>query len=87
MEDLTPLQKIHAEKLFKGPRKSESMPNCFAKVFQEPIRLTLQTPDTKNFHDQGESMSTITPTDDTPLTSRKESKDDLRKYVKMVGFI
>ncbi|XP_076620758.1 centriole duplication and spindle assembly protein centrobin [Colletes latitarsis] len=85
MEDLTPLQKIHAERLFKAPKKSESMPNCFAKVFQEPRKLTLQPSDIKNFHDQGESMSTITPIDDTPLTSRKELKDDLRKYVKMIA--
>ncbi|XP_033334310.2 centriole duplication and spindle assembly protein centrobin [Megalopta genalis] len=83
MEDLSPLQKIHAEKLFKGPRKSESMPNCFMKVSQEPIRLRFQTADVQNFHDQNESLSTITPIEDTPLSS-KESKDDLRKYVKMI---
>ncbi|KZC09451.1 PREDICTED: restin homolog [Dufourea novaeangliae] len=83
MEDLTPIQKIHAEKLFRGPKKSESMPNCYARVSQEPIRLSLQPTDIKNFHDQNESLNTMTPIEDTPLSS-KESKDDLRKYVKMI---
>ncbi|XP_031844205.2 centriole duplication and spindle assembly protein centrobin [Nomia melanderi] len=83
MEDLTPLQKIHAEKLFRGPKKSESMPNCYMKLLQEPTKLKLQTVDTKIFHDQNESLSTMTPIEDTPLSS-KDSKDDLRKYVKMI---
>ncbi|XP_076659482.1 centriole duplication and spindle assembly protein centrobin [Halictus rubicundus] len=83
MEDLSPIQKIHAEKLFRGPKKSESMPNCFMKVSQEPMRLKLQTANAKNFHDPNESLSTMTPIEDTPLSS-KESKDDLRKYVKMI---
>ncbi|XP_078044590.1 centriole duplication and spindle assembly protein centrobin [Augochlora pura] len=83
MDDLSPLQKIHAEKLFRGPKKSESMPNCFAKVSQEPIKLRFQATDVRNFHDQNESLHTITPIEDTPLSS-KESKDDLRKYVKMI---
>ncbi|XP_034184021.1 centriole duplication and spindle assembly protein centrobin isoform X2 [Osmia lignaria lignaria] len=87
MENLTPLQKIHAEKLFeyKGPKKSESMPNCCTKLSQEPIRLTTQLSDVKNFHDYNGSMSSMTPIDDTPLTSRKETKDDLRKYIKMIA--
>ena len=85
MENLTPIQKIHAEKLFdlRGPKKSESMPNCYAKVSQEPVKL--QTPDRNHFHDHNESTSTVTPIEETPLTSRKESKDDLRKYVKMIA--
>ncbi|XP_076238130.1 centriole duplication and spindle assembly protein centrobin [Calliopsis andreniformis] len=85
LENLTPLQKIHAERLFelRGTRKSESMPNCYAKVFQEPIKL--QTLDMKNFHDHNESINTMTPIEETPLTSRKETKDDLRKYVKMIA--
>ena len=60
------------------------MPNCYAKVSQEPVKL--QTPDRNHFHDHNESTSTVTPIEETPLTSRKESKDDLRKYVKMVIF-
>ncbi|KOC69495.1 Centrobin [Habropoda laboriosa] len=87
MENLTPLQKVHAEKLFesKGPKKSESMPNCCMKFSQEPMKLTLHSSNTKNFHDQNESLSSMIPIDETPLTSRKESKDDLRKYVKMIA--
>ncbi|XP_053996179.1 centriolin-like isoform X1 [Hylaeus anthracinus] len=85
LEDLTPLQKIHAEKLFRGARKSESMPNCFTQGFQEPRRITIQSSDAKNFGDHVENISAITPIDDTPVTSRKEAKDDLRKYVKMIA--
>ncbi|XP_017759440.1 PREDICTED: uncharacterized protein LOC108550251 [Eufriesea mexicana] len=87
MENLTPLQKIHAEKLFelKGPKKSESMPNCYTKVSQEPIKLTSHTSDTKNFHNQNDCMSTVTSLDETPLTSKRKSVDDLRKYVKMIA--
>lgn len=87
MENLTPLQKIHAEKLFesKGPKKSESLPNCYTKVSQEPIKLASLTSDTKNFHDQNECISTVSSLDQTPLTSKRKSVDDLRKYVKMVS--
>ncbi|CAK9813289.1 CNTROB [Anthophora plagiata] len=87
MENLTPLQKVHAEKLFesKGPKKSESMPNCCLKFSQEPMKLTLHSSNTKDFHDQNESMSNMIPIDETPVTSRKESKDNLRKYVKMIA--
>ncbi|XP_003699036.1 spindle pole body component 110 [Apis florea] len=85
MENLTPLQKIHAEKLFelRSPKKSESMPNCYTKISQEPIKLTSHVSDLRKFCDQNECMNTSI--DETPLSSRKESKDDLRKYVKMIA--
>ncbi|XP_043511819.1 CAP-Gly domain-containing linker protein 1-like isoform X1 [Frieseomelitta varia] len=85
MENLTPLQKIHAEKLFesKGPRKSESMPNCYTKISQESVKLMSHVPDEKNFLDQREYATTSF--DETPLTSKRDSKDDLRKYVKMIA--
>lgn len=86
MENLTPLQKIHAEKLFelRSSKKSESMPNCYTKISQEPIKLTSHVSDLRKFCDQNECMNTSI--DETPLSSRKESKDDLRKYVKMVSY-
>ncbi|XP_017882311.1 centromere protein F-like [Ceratina calcarata] len=87
MENLTPLQKIHAEKLFESrcPRKSESMPNC-SRAFQEPIKLSSHTSDIKHFRDENDRFaSAMMSMDDTPLTSRKESRDDLRKYVRMIA--
>ena len=56
MENLTPLQKIHAEKLFelRSPKKSESMPNCYTKISQEPIKLTSHVSDIRKFCDQNE---------------------------------
>ncbi|CAL7940169.1 unnamed protein product [Xylocopa violacea] len=90
MENLTPLQKIHAEKLFESrvPKKSESMPNCCAKVSQEPIKLSSHEncSDANNFRDQNERIrAMMSSLDDTPVTSRRESKDDIRKYVKMIA--
>ncbi|XP_060813761.1 uncharacterized protein LOC132905978 isoform X1 [Bombus pascuorum] len=85
MENLTPLQKIHAEKLFesRGPRKSESMPNCYTKISQEPIKLMSYVTDAQNFRDQSEC--TMTSLDETPVANRKKSKDDLRKYVSLIA--
>lgn len=90
MDNLSQIQKIYADKHFdsKGPKKSESMPNCYTKLSQEPIRYTTQSLETQNpiqlFEDQNESMITMNSNENSSLTSRKESKNDLRKYVKMV---
>lgn len=89
-DNLSPIQKIYASKHFdsKGPKKSESMPNCYTKLSQEPIRYAAQSLETQNpiqsLEDQNESVITMNSNENTPLTSRKESKNDLRKYVKMV---
>ncbi|XP_014488261.1 PREDICTED: myosin-7-like isoform X3 [Dinoponera quadriceps] len=84
-DNLAPIQKIHAD---KGPVKSESMPNCHAKLSQEPTRYAPQSLEVQTgvqpLDDQNESAVTINSIDNTPLTSRNGSKDDLRKYVKML---
>ncbi|KAM0734733.1 Centrobin [Formica fusca] len=90
-DNLSPIQKIYASKHFdsKGPKKSESMPNCYTKLSQEPIRYAAQSLETQNpiqsLEDQNESVITMNSNENTPLTSRKESKNDLRKYVKMIA--
>lgn len=96
-DNLAPIQKIHADKSFdstKGPVKSESMPNCYTKLSQEPIiryvtqSLEPQTPTAvQPLDDHNESAITMNSIENTPLTSRNNSKDDLRKYVKMVSGI
>ncbi|XP_029171168.1 serine/threonine-protein kinase dst2-like isoform X2 [Nylanderia fulva] len=89
-DNLSPIQKIYADKHFnsKGPKKSESMPNCYTKLSQEPIKYTTQL-ETQNpmqlFEDQNESVITMNSNENTSLISRKESKNDLRKYVKMIA--
>ncbi|XP_032666568.1 serine/threonine-protein kinase dst2 isoform X3 [Odontomachus brunneus] len=92
-DNLAPIQKIHADKSFdliKGPVKSESMPNCYTKLSQEPIRYVMQSLEAQTpiavqpLDDQNESAITMNSIENTPLTSRNSSKDDLRKYVKMV---
>lgn len=94
MDNISPIQKIHSDKYFdsKGPKKSESLPNCYTKLSQESIKHT-QSLDTHNLigaqplEDQNESVITMNSIENTPLTSKNESKDDLRKYVKMVNKI
>lgn len=93
MGNISPIQKIHIDKYLnpKGPKKSESMPNCYTKLSQES-KHTAQPLETHNlisaqpFEDQNESLITINSVENTSL-SRNESKDDLRKYVKMVSKI
>ncbi|XP_011145956.1 myosin heavy chain, non-muscle isoform X2 [Harpegnathos saltator] len=93
-DNLAPIQRIYAEKSFdstKGPVKSESMPNCYTKLSQEPIRYATQLLETQNstaaqhLDDQNESAITLNSIENTPLTSRNSSKDDLRRYVKMIA--
>lgn len=95
-DNLAPIQKIHADKSFdltKDPVKSESMPNCYTKLSQEPIKYVIQSLEAQTptavqpLDDQNESAITMNSIENTPLTSRNSSKDDLRKYVKMVGKI
>lgn len=95
MDNIFSLQKLHADKSFesRGPKKSESMPNCCTKLSQELIKHTPQPLETHNLinvqplEDQNDSVITINSIENMPLTSRNESKDDLRKYVKMVSKI
>jgi len=92
MDNISSIQKIHADKCFdsKGPKKSESMPNCYSKFSQELIKHTAQSLEAHNLisaqplEDQNESVITMNSMENTSLTNRNESKDDLRKYVKMV---
>lgn len=95
MDNLTPIQRIHAEKFLesKYPMKSESSPNIGGNTM-EPMRLeshSMSVIDAKNFpstripEDRIGNSNSNNSTDDTPLTSRRDqSKDDLRRYIKMV---
>jgi len=92
MDNISPIQKIHGDKCFdsKNPKKSESMQNCYTKLSQELMKHTAQSLEARNLinaqsvEDHNESMVTMNSIENGPLTNRNESKDDLRKYVKMV---
>lgn len=92
MDNISSIQKIHGDKCFdsKGPKKSESMPNCYTKLSQELMKHTAQSLEARNLisaqpvEDQNESVITMNSIENALLTSKNESKDDLRKYVKMV---
>ncbi|XP_018350474.1 PREDICTED: ELKS/Rab6-interacting/CAST family member 1 isoform X2 [Trachymyrmex septentrionalis] len=93
MDNISPIQKIHGDKCFdsKGPKKSESMPNCYTKLSQELIKHTAQSLEARNLintqpvEDHNESVVTMNSVENAPLTNRNESKDDFRKYVKMIA--
>lgn len=94
VDNISPIHKIHVDKYvdFKGPKKSESMPNCCTKVSQESVKHMAQPLgdnliSTQSLEDQNESVITTNSMENMPLFSRNESKDDLRKYVKMVSKI
>lgn len=89
---MSPLQRIHTEKYFNGsngPKKSESLPNCYTKLSQEPRYATqsleMQNPiDVQSLEEQNESTIAMKSIENTPVTSKKGSKDELRKFMKMV---
>ncbi|XP_046419287.1 cytadherence high molecular weight protein 2-like isoform X2 [Neodiprion fabricii] len=95
MDNLTPIQRIHAEKFFenKHPMKSESSPNIGSSIM-EPMRLeshSMPVIDGRGFlsarltEERDGHAKSNTLTDNTPLTSRRDQpKDDLRRYIKMI---
>ncbi|XP_046474669.1 paramyosin isoform X1 [Neodiprion pinetum] len=95
MDNLTPIQRIHAEKFFenKHPMKSESSPNIGSSIM-EPMRLeshSMPVIDGRGFlsarltEERDGYAKSNTLTDNTPLTSRRDQpKDDLRRYIKMI---
>ena len=90
-EQLSSFKKISMDKLFDFPSEPnlESMTNHGRMVQSEPLKLESQKSTTSLQNAQvqeheSESLVTLTSNDETPLTSRKESKSDLKKYIKMV---
>lgn len=87
---LSPFQRLNVEKLLEYPVEGQS--KNFSKpsgvCHPEPMKLE----STKNRSGlpwsefQNESFFTLTSHDETPVTSRKDSSHDLKRYVKMVGF-
>ncbi|KAJ8682145.1 hypothetical protein QAD02_017937 [Eretmocerus hayati] len=90
VENLPSLQKLGVDKLFEVPNELnlDMVPNHCSTLHAEPTKLEMQkcgSPrNTQTRQIQNESLVTLTSSNDTPLTSRKESKDDLRKYIKMI---
>ncbi|KAL0134083.1 hypothetical protein PUN28_001155 [Cardiocondyla obscurior] len=91
MDNISPVQKIYLDKYFdsKGPKKSESMPNCYTKLSQESIKHMAQSLGAHNLitqspEDQNESVMTTNSVENAPAMSKSESKDDFRKYVELI---
>lgn len=81
IENLSPLERLTAEKFFESKIPKESVSNCQIKLSQEPSTIPtsssrMQT--IQNDHNRNENLI------DIPLSSKKDSKEDLRKYIKLV---
>lgn len=89
---MSSFQKINVDKLFEFPSEInlDLVPNHCSTLHSEPMKLNppksssssqnVQTQEREN-----ESLVTLTSHNETPLTSRKETKSDLKKYIKMVS--
>ena len=77
----------------KQPIKRETITNHFTAMHTEPMKLNSHPFSGRNFQgfqsqeEHNESLITLTSNDEMPVGNKKESKNDLRKYIKMVGLI
>ncbi|KAK2583271.1 hypothetical protein KPH14_009281 [Odynerus spinipes] len=81
IENLSPLERITAEKFFEAKIPKESMSNGQIKISQEPSTLPTSSRMQifQNDHNYNENLGS------TLLASRKDSKEDLRKYMKLIA--
>ncbi|XP_014602433.1 PREDICTED: uncharacterized protein PFB0765w isoform X1 [Polistes canadensis] len=86
IENLSPLERITAEKFFESKMPSETMSNCQIKLSQEPSMIPATTSSSssrmqtfQNEHNRNENLI------DTPLSNKMDSKEDLRKYIKLIA--
>lgn len=92
MENLSPLQRLNAERIFEEKPSKRCHAACCNKEHRSVRSEVRSSSSSQNLQavnlrqEQDESLITFTSNDETPLT-RKESKDDLRKYIKMVNSI
>lgn len=89
MENLSPLQRLNAERFFESKKSKRCYSACCNKDVHStkpeiPTMSMLHLQSSNSRQEQDESLVTLTSNDETPLTTRKESKDDLRKYIQMV---
>ena len=90
MESLSPLQRLHAERIFEAKKSKRCNSACCNKE-NHAAKLEIRSSSSQNLQssnsrqEQDESLVTMTSHDETLLTTKKESKDDLRKYIQMVG--
>ncbi|XP_031787798.1 interaptin isoform X2 [Nasonia vitripennis] len=88
---MSSFQKINVDKLFEFPSEInlELVPNHCSTLHSEqmklnPLKSSLSSQNVQTQERENESSVTLTSHNETPLTSRKETKSDLRKYIKML---
>ncbi|XP_046832156.1 protein Daple-like [Vespa crabro] len=83
IENLSPLERLTAEKFFESKIPKESVSNCQIKISQEPSSTTptssSRIQNIQNDRNRNENLI------DIPLSNKKDSKEDLRKYIKLIA--
>ncbi|XP_035723191.1 myosin-11-like isoform X2 [Vespa mandarinia] len=83
IENLSPLERLTAEKFFESKIPKESVSNCQIKISQEPPSTTptssSRIQNIQNDRNRNENLI------DIPLSNKKDSKEDLRKYIKLIA--
>ncbi|XP_066591174.1 uncharacterized protein [Prorops nasuta] len=93
VESSSPFQRLYTDKMIgssQSSRKRDSLPSSYAKSqstikWQSELLDRQKIVDSQKRENHNESAFTVTSADETPLTEQKESKDDLRKYIKMIA--
>lgn len=93
-ENISTFPKIDVNKFFELPNepKLDLIPNNGELLNLEPMKLETPKSAKKSQNPPkqettNESLATLTSHDDTPLSSKKEYKSDLKKYIKMVNIV
>jgi hypothetical protein len=87
---MSSIKKISMDKLFTMPNEKnvDLVSNHCNPLQSEPTKLNIQKSSSlQNMHTQeyqSDNLVTLISHDETPLSSRKETTSDLRKYIKMV---
>lgn len=86
LENLPSLQQISMDKLFDSPNQMNL--DLFSKFYDssptKPIKLERQRSTNTSKQDQFQMENFSNLNEETPLSSRKELKNDSQKYIKMV---
>ncbi|XP_011497929.1 PREDICTED: myosin heavy chain, non-muscle isoform X2 [Ceratosolen solmsi marchali] len=90
-ENMSSIKKLNVDKLFtlSNEKNLDLMPShCSPLLHSEPMKLDTRKnsglQNIQNQEHQNENLATLISHDETPVSSRKETTSDLRKYIKMI---
>ncbi|KAI4499050.1 hypothetical protein M0802_005916 [Mischocyttarus mexicanus] len=83
IENPSPLDRLTAEKLFENRITNETVSNCQMKLSQEPLMIPTTSSSRiqtfQNEHNRNENLI------DAPVSNKMNSREDLRKYIKLIA--